>query len=75
MDSAGVAYTQAGYLTRIDGAWGDTIELNYDDKDADEYAVPFSDPSPPNAYQAKLETKALKSVTLIPADLGSSLAW
>ena len=63
----GQAYTQASYLSAIVGAYGDRVTLNYADKSPDEYAWPFTDPNPPNAYQARVATRYLSSLVFQPA--------
>jgi RHS repeat-associated protein len=73
LTAGGLSYAQASYLTRIEGAWGDVISLSYVEKASFEYALPYTLPDPPNAYQARLETRALQSAALIPADRGAAL--
>ncbi len=40
LGSNDLSYTQAAYLSKIVGASGETVELNYEEKDTDEYVVP-----------------------------------
>jgi hypothetical protein len=71
LNANGLSYTQASYLTKITGAFGDEIILGYENKSADEYAYPYTNPNPPNAYQARVETQYLQSVAFQPATASS----
>lgn len=68
----GLPYTMASYLARIEGAWGDVIKLSYVEKQTYEYALPYTSPDPPNAYQVRMETRALDTITMLPADGGGT---
>ena len=67
-DESGLAYTQACYLGRIDGAAGDRAVFSYGEKEPEEYQDPHTDPPPPNAWQARYETRYLAAVTVEDAD-------
>ncbi|MGJ8561328.1 MAG: RHS repeat-associated core domain-containing protein [Litorimonas sp.] len=60
-------FTRAIRLTRIVGAEGGRIDLDYEDKNPDEYVPAHQTPPPPNAWQDRYDTKALKSVTVSAA--------
>lgn len=65
-------YTQASYLKRITGVTGESVLFSYQEKSNDstlqEYVVPHTNPSPPNAYQDRYQTRYLDSVTMYGTD-------
>lgn len=58
------SYTQAAYLSKVIGVTGESLSFNYGEKEADEYQDPHTNPSAPNAYQSRYETRYLQSITV-----------
>ncbi len=68
INTSGPKYTEASYVSEIKSSTGGKIQLNYGNKNPNEYYDPHAEAPEPDAYQERYEKKFLESVDIFNRD-------